>query len=277
MARINVYTDGACSNNGKPNAKAGYGVYFAENDPRNEYGTVVGKQSNNTGELMGFIRAIEILEKEIDDGREIHLYTDSEYVIKCATTYGTKLERKDWKSDKIIPNVELVKKAFGLFKGKHNIKLKHIDAHTNNDDSHSRGNAAADRLACLAIGHVSGNAGGHEEPKYDKKEETKLEWVSFDNKDQAKELGAKWNIKEKYWYADDNVSDENMKKLLEMKNDVKPIVAKAESVAKKYLKISYAKKDKAKSLGARWDSNVKSWYYIDEDISAEKKQELLNL
>lgn len=26
-----VYTDGACSNNGKPNAKAGIGVWFADN------------------------------------------------------------------------------------------------------------------------------------------------------------------------------------------------------------------------------------------------------
>jgi len=38
MAIINVYTDGACSNNGKSNAKAGYGVYFSENDRRNDYG-----------------------------------------------------------------------------------------------------------------------------------------------------------------------------------------------------------------------------------------------
>ena len=30
-----VYTDGACSNNGKPYARAGYGVYFGKDDPRN--------------------------------------------------------------------------------------------------------------------------------------------------------------------------------------------------------------------------------------------------
>ena len=271
MAIINVYTDGACSNNGKSNAKAGYGVYFSENDRRNDYGVVVGKQSNNTGELTGFIRAIEILDKEIREDKEIHLYTDSEYVIKCVTTYGTKLERNDWKSSKIIPNLELVKKAFILFKGKRNIKLKHIDAHTNNDDIHSKGNAEADRLACLAIGHIG------EDKQIEKKKETKLEWVSFDNKDRAKELGAKWNVQKKYWYADDNVSDENMQKLLEMKNEDKPEIPKKEYGTKKYLKISYAKKDKAKSLGARWDSTVKSWYYIDEDISDEKKEELMKL
>lgn len=28
-----VYTDGACLNNGKPNAKAGIGVWFGDNNP----------------------------------------------------------------------------------------------------------------------------------------------------------------------------------------------------------------------------------------------------
>ena len=27
---INIYTDGACSNNGKPDARAGFGVWFGE-------------------------------------------------------------------------------------------------------------------------------------------------------------------------------------------------------------------------------------------------------
>ena len=32
---INVYTDGSCLNNGKLNAKAGIGIFFKDNDPRN--------------------------------------------------------------------------------------------------------------------------------------------------------------------------------------------------------------------------------------------------
>ena len=30
---VNVYTDGACSSNGKKNASAGIGVYWADNHP----------------------------------------------------------------------------------------------------------------------------------------------------------------------------------------------------------------------------------------------------
>ena len=66
MKEIHVYVDGACTNNGKPNAKAGYGVFFSNDDPRNESNQIVGKQSNNTAELTAFIRAMEILSKEIE-------------------------------------------------------------------------------------------------------------------------------------------------------------------------------------------------------------------
>ena len=60
MEFINVYIDGSCINNGKENAVAGYGVYFKEDDEKNEYNRVEGKQTNNTGELTAFIRALEI-------------------------------------------------------------------------------------------------------------------------------------------------------------------------------------------------------------------------
>jgi ribonuclease HI len=92
---FNVYTDGACINNGKSNALSGYGIYFGVNDARNESKKVEGdKHSNNIAELTAFIRALEILQEEIIKNEQVNLYTDSEYVIKCATTYGDKLHKK---------------------------------------------------------------------------------------------------------------------------------------------------------------------------------------
>ena len=35
LETINVYTDGACSNNGKPDARAGFGIWFGDGDKRN--------------------------------------------------------------------------------------------------------------------------------------------------------------------------------------------------------------------------------------------------
>ena len=43
---IHVYTDGSCHNNGRTNARAGYGVYFGENDSRNISKPLKGKQTN---------------------------------------------------------------------------------------------------------------------------------------------------------------------------------------------------------------------------------------
>ena len=53
---------------------------------------------------------------------------------------------------KDIPNKDLVKRAYQLFKDKKNIKFKHIMAHTGLNDRHSLGNAGADRLANESIG-----------------------------------------------------------------------------------------------------------------------------
>lgn len=264
--KMNVYIDGSCSHNGKPNAKAGYAVYFGENHPLNEFNRVIGKQSNNTGELTAFIRCLEILEKDINNGVIIHVYTDSEYVIKCASTYGAKLEKKGWESK--VPNIDLVTKAYTLYKNRPNIKLHYIKAHTLNTDIHSFGNSEADRLANLAIGRTK-----------DDNDIIKLD-ISFSRKDQAKELGACWNHEHKYWYVkSDKISDENVIKLLEIQSQqaITPLTEtfepKKESQTKHYIKISFANKDKVKALGARWDPSVKSWYYTDS-LSDEQKQKL---
>lgn len=276
MKSINVYIDGACSNNGKPDAVAGYGIFFGHDDPRNVSKRVDGKQSNNTGELTAFIKTLEILEDEIEAQNTIHLYTDSEYVMKCATTYGAKLEKNDWKNSKgqIPPNSGLVKQAYNKFKKSKSVILHHIEAHTGKDDVHSKGNAEADRLACLSIGQTEENI----EKKDRSDNEIILDWISFDNKDKAKSLGAKWNIKKKYWYVQNNISKDNMDSLVALKTiktiDVSKSGKSVSTEPKVYIKVSFAQKDKAKSLGARWDASVKSWYYVASQLSEEKIQEL---
>lgn len=262
---INIYIDGACSNNGKKDAKAGYGIYFGENDVRNENGRVKGKQTNNTGELTAFIKAVEKISVE----KEVHIWCDSQYVIKSVTSYGDKLARNNWKTEtnKIPPNLELVKKAYELYQNnKKIIKLHYIEAHTNKTDIHSIGNAEADRLACLAIGS---------EPM--KKDDVViLDWVSFHNKDSAKELGALWDKSKKKWYIKAN--HPNLSKIIELQNikaETKENDTKKES--KVYINVPFAKKNIAKANGARWDPSVKSWYYIEETIKKEQKENLQSI
>lgn len=151
MEKIKVYTDGACSNNGKDNAKAGIGVYFSKNDKRNISERVGGKQTNNVAELEAIIKAILILYSDIKEGKEIEIYTDSKYSKLCCTTYGEKLYKNNWKSKKPIPNIELVKKVYFYFNKYNNIKIQYIRAHTGLTDEDSKGNFEADRLAVLSL------------------------------------------------------------------------------------------------------------------------------
>jgi hypothetical protein len=134
------------------------------------------------------------------------IVTDSEYVIKCATTYGEKLSKNDWKSltkDKEVPNLNLVKKIYELT-NKYDIKYKHIKAHTGNKDRHSISNYYADKLANDSIG-ISGSSGGGDSGEKSKKIYLN---VPYAEKDKAKADGARWDPGAKKWY----VSSDNKNK-----------------------------------------------------------------
>lgn len=144
---INVFTDGACSNNGKKNASAGIGVYFGEDDPRNYSRKLSSKSkhTNNTAEIKAIIQAYKILEEEIKNGEKVRIYSDSVYAMRASGEYGQKQEEGGW--EKEIPNKKLVKKVYNLFKGKENVEFIYIKAHTGKDDWISKGNEGADELA----------------------------------------------------------------------------------------------------------------------------------
>ena len=186
-----VYTDGACRNNGKPNACAGIGVYFGPNDGRNVSRRITGKQTNNVAELTAIIEVYEIIKQDILSGKEITIFSDSEYAIRCCTTYGKKCVNR-W--DTIdIPNKDLVHHAYELYCELPNVIFVHVDAHTGKQDAHSKGNAEADKLATQCL--------PDNEKDYMKYIPNKVYLnVSYDQKDIAKELDCRWDQKKKKWY-----------------------------------------------------------------------------
>ena len=194
-----VYTDGSCSNNGKKNALAGIGIYFGVNDPRNVSKRVEGRQTNNVAELTAIIETYKIIENDVLDNKKITIVSDSEYAIKCVTTYGEKCFAKNWNVD--IPNKELVKYAFELYRAKPNVQFMHVMAHTGKSDIHSIGNENADKLANQAI--------GQESCPYEKKPKKIYLNVPFEKKDEAKMLGAKWEFSKKKWYIYDDAEDKD--------------------------------------------------------------------
>ncbi len=98
-AKILVFTDGGCLNNGQKKAKASYGVYFADQTfqkdpisglvPRNALHTDLSETdkpvqpSNNRGELLAIIYALQTIIDKWDAAkvRPVLLVTDSEYCL----------------------------------------------------------------------------------------------------------------------------------------------------------------------------------------------------
>ncbi|WP_348521314.1 ribonuclease HI [Chromohalobacter sp. 296-RDG] len=103
-----MYTDGACSNNGRGNPRGGWGaVLISSNGYRLKIadrleGDII---TNNRAELTAVIRALEALKSPA----EVHLTTDSEYVLKGATQWLPGWKRKDWKTaaKKPVKNADL--------------------------------------------------------------------------------------------------------------------------------------------------------------------------
>jgi ribonuclease HI len=199
-----LYTDGACSKNGSTDAKAGIGIYFGPDDPRNISKRIDGKQTNNTAELTAIIEAYPIIEQDILSGKSICIVSDSEYAIRCVTSYGEKCAKKGWNLD--MPNKELVKEIYELYKNVKNISFIHIRAHTGNTDIHSLGNAGADELANRAImGETSQNTFPYQNRSDTVNTIRKVYLnVPFVKKDEAKKEGAKWDPTKKKWYILEN-------------------------------------------------------------------------
>jgi len=206
-----VYTDGSCINNGSKMARAGIGIYLGKDNPDNvsrELDNSKATLTNNIAELVAVIEAIDLIKDRPVPNKTI--VTDSEYIIKCATYFGKKLNDNNWKTsdNKKPPNLELVKILFELT-NKYNIKYKHIKAHTGNKDKHSIGNYYADLLANRAIGNhktfnsSNGSSNGSSNDNQNQQKRVYLN-VPYSEKDQAKAKGARWDAEKKKWYIFEN-------------------------------------------------------------------------
>ena len=199
-----VNTDGACINNGSNNAIAGIGIYFGEDDIRNVSKKVIGKSTNNIAELQAIIDVYDLIKNDIND-KKICIVSDSTYALRCVTQYGEKQSKNSWKKD--IPNKDLVKYGYELYKNYTNIYFMYVKAHTENIDVYSKGNEGADKLANKAI--------GIDECPYNtsvKNISNKIYLkVPFSKKEEIKKLGGKWDKEKKIWYIfNDNVHKDDI-------------------------------------------------------------------
>ncbi|KAH8297280.1 hypothetical protein KR044_010068 [Drosophila immigrans] len=138
-----VYTDGSCLGNGRADACAGFGVYFGDDHPLNAAKPVLGRVTNNVGEIQAAIYAIKTA---LDLGiRKLGISTDSQFLINSITMWVPGWKRRGWrlKNNEPVKNVADFKELDELLQNDDiQVKWNYVVAHKG-----IKGNEMADKLA----------------------------------------------------------------------------------------------------------------------------------
>lgn len=144
-APLKVWTDGAAKNNGRAGTKAGWGVYYGNGHPDNDYGPVSeGAPTNQRAELEAIWHAASNHYNKNPD-KKLIVHTDSQYSIDCITKWSHKWERNGYYNVKgeLVANSDLIQRIKRYY-DMGNMEFVHVRGHTGVE-----GNEAADRLANL--------------------------------------------------------------------------------------------------------------------------------
>jgi len=139
-----VYTDGACSNNGRVDSRAGVGVWWGDGSTHNIGEPVKGdRHTNNTAEIQAATFAI--CQARGLGVRKLNIHTDSQFLINCMTKWIQNWKRNNWMtaSKQPVKNKEdLETLEIEMNKGGVAVKWTHVAGHAG-----IHGNEEADRLA----------------------------------------------------------------------------------------------------------------------------------
>ena len=147
---MRVFTDGACSGNGRKDAKAGYAAWFPDHPEWSVSDRVplTEAQTNQRAELSGIYYAMCVLVEKGAFNEDLVIYTDSEYSIKCLTEWMPGWVARGWKTTmgKPVLHRDMIEAIAGhLSKFKH--RFQHVKAHTGGEDDLSKQNDVVDRMA----------------------------------------------------------------------------------------------------------------------------------
>jgi ribonuclease HI len=120
---ITIYTDGAAKGNPGP---GGFGAVLISGKHRKEISQGFRLTTNNRMELLSVITALEALK---NDGQQVTVYSDSQYVvyaIEKGWVFGW--EKKDFKKKK---NPDLWQRFLKVFR-RHHVKFVWVRGHADN-------------------------------------------------------------------------------------------------------------------------------------------------
>ncbi|KAM3719517.1 Ribonuclease [Dirofilaria immitis] len=137
-----VYTDGACSYNGRLGVAAGIGIYWGEQHVDNISEPLLdGPLTNNRAELIAVIRAIQTA---IQRGyQRLIVRTDSSLLIQTMNLWIHRWRKNGWKTSNgiAVKNQDLIIQLDSLVKNI-NVRFEHVFGHMG-----IFGNEKADQLA----------------------------------------------------------------------------------------------------------------------------------
>ncbi|QKF93631.1 ribonuclease H [Fadolivirus algeromassiliense] len=151
---IIVFTDGACSQNGKKTASAGIGICF----PNKEFNNIAEEFTmqpitNQRAELYAIYTALKTI-TESSKFNKITIYSDSEYSIKSVTEWIKNWEKNNWKTtgNKPVKNQDIIRPLNDILKQYSNLIIfKHVRSHTGKKTFEAIYNDMADKLACSKV------------------------------------------------------------------------------------------------------------------------------
>ena len=136
MKRVEVFTDGACKGNPGP---GGWGVVLRMGPHEKELSGAEPGTTNNRMELTAVIAALGALKQPC----EVHLHTDSRYVIDSITSWIFGWQKNGWKTaaKKPVLNADLWQDLLAATRP-HKIKWIWVKGHAGHPE-----NERADQLA----------------------------------------------------------------------------------------------------------------------------------
>ncbi len=141
MARIEIFTDGACS--GNP-GKGGWGAILRHKETEKELSGAENETTNNRMELTAVIEALKALKTTCI----ITLYTDSRYVMDGINQWLPNWKKNNWKTSNKkseVKNIDLWQQLDELVQ-QHEIKWIWVKGHAGHSE-----NERVDKLAREAI------------------------------------------------------------------------------------------------------------------------------
>ena len=137
MARVEIYTDGACSGNPGP---GGWGALLRWKDTEKELSGGEAETTNNRMELTAVIEALKALKVRC----VISLYTDSKYVMDGVNEWLPNWKKNNWRTSNkksAVKNMDLWQELDSLLE-KHEILWNWVKGHNGHPE-----NERVDKLA----------------------------------------------------------------------------------------------------------------------------------